>query len=214
MSSWLKHVVIYQLGVLAEKDVGRTEENMYPPWTALSRISPSCRDFQAPHSLAGCSSTHTIPPLSQQREYTLGIYLGFVVTPLVIQGCAFPFRAASKDGAQLWWGSSQVVSSQQRVAIMAQDNKYPSWYATYKYIACPCPIPCCTCLSLSTSSSTIAGPLPPALVLYPSPAPAPWVSWFSPGSCPYTHSCLRAPSIGVVVAFITLSSLLMPHVLL
>lgn len=28
ISSWLKHMVIYQLGVLAEKDVASTEENM------------------------------------------------------------------------------------------------------------------------------------------------------------------------------------------
>lgn len=84
------------------------------------------------------------------------------------------------EGAHRWSVASKELQLWLRITNILPDTQHIN-------IACPCPIPCCTCLSLSTSSSTIAGPLPPALVLYPSPAPAPQVSWFSPGSCPYTQ---------------------------
>lgn len=68
-------------------------------------------------------------------------------------------------------------------------------------------------------------PQPPLLAPYLLPIPClsplffpfsfcPPVPWFSLSSYPYTHGCLHVPSIAVVVAFITLGSLLMPHVLL
>lgn len=179
-----------------------------PTQTGFFWISSPCRDCTVYLQNSGCSRTHTTSSPSQKREYTLGINLLFAVAPLMAQDHVVPCQNALREretgiqwdeGVCRYPGDRSCRHSSEYLVLTLPGS-----------VLSP-PAPASPHLSRHHQWCIISclGPLPFRSFFCPLSALV--FPWLLPT---HTHVCLHAPSIVVVVAFITLSSLLMPHVLL